>query len=59
MNNFLYGMWFMWFTLCVVARPPVSLGSLVMIAIIIPGLFVMVGQGVWFLIKFKWERRNG
>lgn len=61
MTQFLYGMWFMWFALCVIARPPVSLGSLVMIAIVIPGLLVMVGRGVWFLVrlvKFKWERRN-
>lgn len=60
MKAFLYGMWFMWFCLCVIARPPISFSSLVMVAIIIPGLLVMLGQGVWFvvrLVKFKWERR--
>ncbi len=62
MNNFLYGMWFMWFYLCVYAHNSLTTQSFVVGAIIIPGLLVMVGRGVWFLVrlvKFKWEKRNG
>lgn len=61
MNNFLYGMWFMWFVLCVIAFKGTNYTSFTICAIIIPGLLVMVGRGVWFLVrlvKFKWERRG-
>ncbi len=61
MTAFLYGMWFMWFCLCVYARSSLTTESFVVGAIIIPGLLVMVGRSVWFvlrLVKFKWERRN-
>lgn len=61
MNSFLYGMWCMWFIMCVIARDNMSLMVFVIMALIIPGLLVMVGRGVWFLVrlvKFKWERRG-
>lgn len=62
MNNFLYGMWFIWFCLCVYAHEGLNTYSFVIGAFIIPGLLVMVTRGIWFLlrlVKFKWERRNG
>lgn len=58
MNSSLYGMWFI---MCVIARDNMSLMVFVVTALIVPGLLVMVGRGVWFvvrLVKFKWERRN-
>jgi len=62
MNNFIYGMWCMWFIMCVIARGNMSLMIFVITALIIPGLLVMMGQGLWFvirLVKFRWEKRNG
>lgn len=65
MNNFLYGMWFTWFCLCVYALDiPQRLNgylAFITVAVIIPGLLVLLARGVWFLVrlvKFKWERRG-
>lgn len=61
MNNFLYGMWFMWFALCVYAHGSLNAYSFVIGAFIIPALLVLMTRGVWFLVrlvKFKWERRG-
>ena len=61
MTQFLYGMWCMWLIMCVIARDNMSLMVFVVMALIIPGLLVMAGRGVWFLVrlvKFKWERRH-
>lgn len=62
MNNFLYGMWFMWFCLCVCARSQMNMEQFLIIAVGVPALLVLLVRGVWFLVqlvKFKWERRNG
>lgn len=59
MTQFLYGMWFMWFILCVYAWEATTLNgylAFATIALIIPALLVIVGRGVWFLVrlvKFK------
>ncbi len=64
MNNFLYGMWFMWFCLCVYAWEATTLNgylAFATIALIIPALLVLLARGVCFLVrlvKFKWERRT-
>lgn len=61
MTAFLYGMWFMWFCLCIVAKPAIDWQVWLVLAVIIPGLLVMVGRGLWFvvrLVKFKWEKHN-
>ena len=60
-TQFLYGMWFMWFCLCVFARDALTTQSFAVGALLIPGLLFMVARGLWFvvrLVKFKWERRN-
>lgn len=60
MNNFLYGMWFMWFILCIYADERLTLLEFILIAVIAPGALVMISKGIWFLVrlvKFKWERR--
>jgi hypothetical protein len=62
MNNFLYGMWFMWFILCVIAHNGQTTLSLFIGTVIIPALLILMARGVWFvvrLVKFKWEKRNG
>lgn len=61
MTQFLYGMWFMWFCLCVVARSQMNMEQFLIVAVGVPGLLVMVGRDIWFLVrlvKFKWERRR-
>lgn len=60
MNHFLYGMWCMWFILCVYAWEAVTVNgylSFATIAVLLPGLVVMVLRGLWLLVKFKWEKR--
>lgn len=61
MNNFLYGMWFMWFCLRVYAHNSLTPYSFFMGAISVPALLVLLARGIWFLVrlvKFKWERRG-
>ncbi len=61
MMQLLYGMWLMWFILCLCAVRTDITGGFIVMALVVPAVVVAVVRGLWLLVqfvKFKWERRG-